>query len=369
MNNSRQTHPRRKTRQIMIGSVPVGSEAPVSVQSMTNTPTEEVKATLAQIRTLETAGADLIRLSCPTEESTRAFKILAKEASVPLIADIHFHYKRAIEAAEAGAACLRINPGNIGSKDRVKEVVQAAKDYGCAIRIGVNAGSLERRFLDKYKEPTPEALVESALYHLKILEDLDFFQTKISVKASNVFLSVAAYQQLAKQCDYPLHLGITEAGSRLHGTVQSSLGIGKLLWEGIGDTIRVSLSAPPEEEIAVGFSLLKTLNLRHRGIQLISCPSCARQGFDVIDVVQKLEQRLSHIHTPLVLSVLGCVVNGPGEATHSHIGLTGGSNGKHMLFLDGKKCRTLTTEEIVTQLVALVEEKAHQISSQAPPSE
>ncbi|MEO0442056.1 MAG: flavodoxin-dependent (E)-4-hydroxy-3-methylbut-2-enyl-diphosphate synthase, partial [Pseudomonadota bacterium] len=305
---------RRQSRQIMVGDVPVGGDAPITVQTMTNTPTSDAKATIDQIRRCEDAGVDIIRVSCPDVESTAALKQIVRASRVPIVADIHFHYKRGIEAAEAGAACLRINPGNIGSSERVKEVVDAAKSNGCAIRIGVNAGSLEKDLLEKYGEPCPEALVESALDHIKILQDHDFHEFKVAVKASDVFLAVAAYSQLADAVDCPLHLGITEAGGLIGGTVKSSIGMGNLLWAGIGDTIRVSLSAEPEEEVRVGYEMLKALGLRTRGVRVVSCPSCARQGFDVIRTVQTLEERLQHIRTPLSLSVLGCVVNGPGEA-------------------------------------------------------
>ncbi|MCA8907417.1 MAG: flavodoxin-dependent (E)-4-hydroxy-3-methylbut-2-enyl-diphosphate synthase, partial [Rhodospirillaceae bacterium] len=305
---------RRPSRQIHVGKVPVGGDAPITVQSMTNTLTTDVAATIAQIRALEIAGADIVRVSCPDEGSSRALKEIVPEVTVPIVADIHFHYKRGIEAAENGAACLRINPGNIGSSDRVAEVVRAAKDNGCSIRIGVNAGSLEKDLLEKYGEPCPEAMVESALNHIRILEDHDFFEFKISCKASDVFLAVAAYQQLAEACDYPLHVGVTEAGGMLTGTVKSSIGMGMLLWSGIGDTIRVSLSADPVEEIKVGYEMLKSLGLRRRGVTVISCPSCARQQFEVIDTVRRLEERVAHITTPMTVSVIGCVVNGPGEA-------------------------------------------------------
>src|SRR5580693_6344171 len=314
---------RRKSRRVYVGKVPVGDGAPISVQTMTNTLTHDVEGTVAQIRRAELAGVDIVRVSCPDRESALALKDIVHEVNVPIVADIHFHYKRAIEAAESGAACLRINPGNIGSADRVRDVVKAAKDHGCSMRIGVNAGSLERQFLEKYGEPCPEAMVESALYHAKILEDNDFFEFKISCKASDVFLAVAAYQQLAEACDYPLHLGITEAGGLRSGTVKSAIGMGMLLWAGIGDTIRVSLSADPVEEVKVGFDMLKSLSLRRRGVTVISCPSCARQQFQVINTVQLLEERLAHITTPLTLSVIGCVVNGPGEARETDIGLTG----------------------------------------------
>ena len=354
---------RRKSRQIMVGSVPVGGDAPITVQTMTNTLTSDVKATVDQIRRCEEAGADLIRVSCPDVESTTAFKQIARAATVPLIADIHFHYKRALEAADAGAACLRINPGNIGSDERVAEVVRAAKANGCAIRIGVNAGSLEKDLLEKYGEPCPEALIESALDHIKLLQDHDFHEYKVAVKASDVFLAVAAYQGLAEAVDCPLHLGITEAGGLIGGTVKSSIGMGMLLWSGIGDTLRVSLSAEPEEEVRVGFEMLKTLGLRTRGVRVVSCPSCARQGFDVIRTVEALEERLQHIKTPLSLSVLGCVVNGPGEARETDIGLTGGGNGKHMVYLSGVTDHTIEDADMLDHIVALVEKKAAEMDA------
>ena len=352
---------RRSSRQIMIGSVPVGGDAPVTVQTMTNTVTADVRATVDQIRRCEEAGADIVRVSCPDEDSTRALRQIVRAARVPIVADIHFHYRRALEAADAGAACLRINPGNIGSADRVREVVNAAKANGCAIRIGVNAGSLERHLLEKYGEPCPEALVESALDHIRLLEDHDFREYKVAVKSSDVFLAVAAYQQLAEAVDCPLHLGITEAGGLIGGTVKSSIGIGALLWFGIGDTIRVSLSAEPEEEVRVGFEILKSLGIRNRGVRVVSCPSCARQGFDVIRTVQALEARLSHIRTPMSLSVLGCVVNGPGEARETDIGITGGGNGKHMVYLSGVTDHHVRDEEMVDHIVRLVEAKAAEI--------
>ncbi|TYC89362.1 flavodoxin-dependent (E)-4-hydroxy-3-methylbut-2-enyl-diphosphate synthase [Novosphingobium sp. BW1] len=354
---------RRKSRQIMVGSVPVGGDAPITVQTMTNTLTSDAKATIDQIRRCEEAGADLIRVSCPDVESTAAFKEIARAATVPLIADIHFHYKRALEAADAGAACLRINPGNIGSDARVAEVVRAAKANGCAIRIGVNAGSLEKDLLEKYGEPCPEALVESALDHIKLLQDHDFHDYKVAVKASDVFLAVAAYQGLADATDCPLHLGITEAGGLIGGTVKSSIGMGNLLWAGIGDTLRVSLSAEPEEEVRVGFEMLKALGLRTRGVRVVSCPSCARQGFDVIRTVEALEERLQHIKTPLSLSVLGCVVNGPGEARETDIGLTGGGNGKHMVYLSGLTDHTVEDADMLDHIVKLVEAKAAEIEA------
>ena len=352
---------RRKSRQIFVGKVPVGGDAPITVQSMTNTPTPDVKATVAQIHALEKAGADIVRVSCPDEASTAALKDIIAQVSVPIVADIHFHYKRAIEAAKAGAACLRINPGNIGSDERVREVVQAAKDHNCSIRIGVNAGSLERELLEQFGEPCPEAMVQSALRHIKILEDHDFFNFKISCKASDVFLAVAAYQQLADACDYPLHIGVTEAGGLRTGTIKSSIGIGSLLWAGIGDTIRVSLTADPVEEIKVGFDILKSMGLRHRGVNVISCPSCSRQQFDVIETVKVLEERLAHITTPMTVSVIGCIVNGPGEALMTDIGFTGGGRGTHQVYIKGQPAHRLKDENIVDHLVHLVEEKAAEI--------
>ncbi|MBN9530502.1 MAG: flavodoxin-dependent (E)-4-hydroxy-3-methylbut-2-enyl-diphosphate synthase [Alphaproteobacteria bacterium] len=352
---------RRKSRQIRVGSVLVGGDAPITVQTMTNTPTADAAATIEQIRRAEAAGVDIVRVSCPDEDSTRALKEIVRAARVPVVADIHFHYKRAIEAAEAGAACLRINPGNIGSAERVREVVKAAKDHGCSMRIGVNAGSLEKDLLEKYGEPCPEAMVESALDHARILEDNDFREFKISVKASDVFLAVAAYQALAEACDYPLHLGVTEAGGFRTGTVKSSIGLGSLLWAGIGDTIRVSLSAEPEEEVRVGFDILKSLGLRHRGVNVISCPSCARQQFNVIKTVEVLEQRLGHITTPMTVSVIGCVVNGPGEARETDIGLTGGGNNVHQVYINGLPDHRLQNADVVDHLVALIEDRARQI--------
>lgn len=354
---------RRPCRQIQVGKVAVGGNAPISVQSMTNTLTADAAATIEQVRRLEAAGADIVRVSCPDEDSTAALRKIIAQTSVPIVADIHFHYKRAIEAAEAGAACLRINPGNIGSMARVREVIRAAKDHGCAMRIGVNAGSLERDLLEKYGEPCPEAMIESALNHARLLEDNDFFEFKISVKASDVFLAVAAYQGLAEACDYPLHLGITEAGGQRIGTVKSSIGLGMLLWSGIGDTIRVSLSADPVEEVRVGFDMLKALNLRHRGVNVISCPSCARQQFDVIRTVEVLEQRLSHITTPMTVSVIGCVVNGPGEARETDIGFTGGGHGTHMVYVNGLPDHRLKDADIVDHLVELIEKKAAEIEA------
>jgi len=354
---------RRKSRRIMVGDVPVGGGAPITVQSMTNTLTSDAKATLAQVRALEEAGADLVRVSCPDEASTAALGEIVRGARVPIVADIHFHYRRAIEAAEAGAACLRLNPGNIGSRERVKEVVDAAKANNCSMRIGVNAGSLEHHLLEKYGEPCPEALVESALDSVHLLEDLDFREFKISVKASDVFLAVAAYQGLAEACDYPLHIGITEAGGLRAGTVKSAIGLGNLLWAGIGDTLRVSLSADPVEEVRVGYELLKSLGLRRRGVTVISCPSCARQQYDVIETVRVLEERLAHITTPLTLSVIGCVVNGPGEAQMTDIGFTGGGRGTHQVYLAGQPAHRLKDESIVEHLVGLVEAKAAEIEA------
>ena len=355
---------RRHSRQIHVGEVAVGGDAPITVQSMTNTPTTDVEATIRQVRQLEIAGADIVRISCPDAESNAALSEIIPEVTVPIVADIHFHYKRAIEAAEAGAACLRINPGNIGSAARVREVVKAAKDHGCSMRIGVNAGSLERDLLERYGEPCPEAMVESALNHARILEDNDFFEFKISVKASDVFLAVAAYQGLAEACDYPLHIGVTEAGGLITGTVKSSVGLGMLLWSGIGDTIRVSLSADPVEEVKVGFEMLKALNLRHRGVNVIACPSCARQQFEVIKTVETLERRLAHISTPMTLSVIGCVVNGPGEARETDIGLTGGGKGSHLIYLNGVADHKIDEERLVEHLVELVENKAAEIEAE-----
>ncbi len=355
---------RRKSRQIKVGNILIGGDAPIAVQSMTNTLTSDAKATIEQVQQLEAAGADLVRVSCPDEESTAALSEIVKAAKVPIVADIHFHYKRGIEAAKAGAACLRINPGNIGSSERVREVVNAAKDHGCAMRIGVNAGSLEQELLEKYGEPCPDAMVESAMRHAKILEDHDFFNFKISVKASDVFLSVAAYQALAEACDYPLHIGITEAGGLRAGTVKSSVGLGMLLWSGIGDTVRVSLSADPVEEIKVGYEMLKSLGLRRRGVTVISCPSCARQNFNVIKTVEVLEERLAHITTPMSVSVIGCVVNGPGEALMTDIGFAGGGKGTHQVYIKGQTDHRLKDEDIVGHLVGLVEKRAAEIEAE-----
>ena len=354
---------RRPSRKIRVGQVEVGGDAPITVQSMTNTVTADAAATLDQIRRLEEAGADIVRVSCPDEDSTAAFRTIAREAKAPLVADIHFHYRRGIEAAEAGAACLRINPGNIGSPDRVREVIQAARDHGCSMRIGVNAGSLERDLLEKYGEPCPDAMVESALNHARILQDHDFHEFKISVKASDPFMTAAAYQQLAEAIDCPLHLGVTEAGALRTGTVKSAIGIGSLLWAGIGDTIRVSLAADPVEEIKVGFDILKSLGLRHRGVNIIACPSCARQGFNVIETVEKLEERLAHISTSMSLSIIGCVVNGPGEALMTDVGFTGGGKGSGMVYLAGKPDHKMDNARMVDHIVELVEARAAEIEA------
>ena len=355
---------RRKSRQINVGNVPIGGDAPIAVQTMTNTLTTDVKSTIEQVVAASEAGADLVRVSVPDLESSKALKEIVKESPVPIVADIHFHYKRGIEAAEAGAACLRINPGNIGSEERVKEVIRAAKDNNCSMRIGVNAGSLEKDLLEKYGEPCPEAMVESGLDHIKILEDNDFHEFKISVKASDVFLSAAAYQALADATDAPLHLGITEAGGLMSGTIKSSIGLGSLLWLGIGDTIRVSLSADPVEEVKVGYDILKSLGLRHRGVNIISCPSCARQGFNVIETVQILEDRLAHVKTPMSLSIIGCVVNGPGEALMTDIGFTGGGAGNGMIYWAGKQDHRINNDDMVDHIVDLVEKRAKEIDAE-----
>jgi (E)-4-hydroxy-3-methylbut-2-enyl-diphosphate synthase len=360
---------RRTSRQIRVGKVLVGGDAPISVQTMTNTLTTDVGATIEQVQRCAIAGADIVRISVPDEESSRALREIVAESPVPIVADIHFHYKRAIEAAEAGAACLRINPGNIGDAKRVAEVVRAAKDHGCSIRIGVNAGSLERHLLEKYGEPCPDAMVESGMDHIKLLQDNDFHEFKISVKASDVFLAAAAYQQLAEATDAPIHLGITEAGGLVSGTVKSAIGLGNLLWMGIGDTIRVSLSADPVEEVKVGFEILKSLGLRHRGVTIISCPSCARQGFDVIKTVSALEDRLAHVTTSLSLSIIGCVVNGPGEALMTDIGFTGGGAGSGMVYLAGKQAHKLGNDRMIDHIVELVEKKAAEIDAAAAQQE
>ena len=354
---------RRTSRQIMVGNVPVGGDAPITVQTMTNTLTPDVKATVAQIQAAADVGADIVRVSVPDQDSSKALKEIVRQSPVPIVADIHFHYKRGVEAAEAGAACLRINPGNIGSEERVKEVIKAARDNNCSIRIGVNAGSLEKHLLEKYGEPCPDAMVESGLDHIKILQDNDFHEFKISCKASDVFMAAAAYQQLAEATDAPIHLGITEAGGLTSGTIKSAIGLGNLLWMGIGDTIRVSLSADPVEEVKVGYEILKSLGLRHRGVNIISCPSCARQGFDVIKTVEKLEQRLEHIKTPMSLSIIGCVVNGPGEALMTDVGFTGGGNGAGMVYLAGQQSHKMTNDEMLDHIVEQVEMKAAEIDA------
>jgi (E)-4-hydroxy-3-methylbut-2-enyl-diphosphate synthase len=352
---------RRKTKVINVGDVKVGGENPISVQSMTNTLTTDIKGTINQINAIAEEGADIVRVSCPDKDSTSSLKEISKHVSVPIVADIHFHYKRAVEAAENGAKCLRINPGNIGDKIKIHEVLSAAKNNDCSVRIGVNAGSLERDILEKFKEPCPEALVESALRNIKILEDQDFFNFKVSVKSSDVFLSIAAYRQLSKVCDYPLHLGITEAGSFVSGSIKSSIGLGSLLMDGIGDTIRISLSDDPPKEIKIGNEILKSLNLRNRGVKIISCPSCARQAFPVIDTVRVLEERLSHVKTPITLSIIGCVVNGPGEAAMTDIGITGGGKGSNMLYLSGIQSEKILTEDIITEVVNQVEKKISEL--------
>ncbi len=352
---------RKKTKVISVGKVKIGGDHPISVQSMTNTKTTDVKSTINQINKIAEQGADLVRISCPDEPSSLALKEISKNVSIPIIADIHFHYKRALEAAENGASCLRINPGNIGDIKKVKEVINAAKNNNCSIRIGVNAGSLESDILEKYKEPCPEALVESAIRNIQILEDNDFFNLKVSVKSSDVFLSLWAYRQLSNQIDYPLHLGITEAGSFLPGSIKSSIGLGTLLLEGIGDTLRVSLSDDPVKEVQIGNEILKSLNLKKRGVKIISCPSCARQGFDVIKTVKVLEEKLSHIKTPITLSIIGCVVNGPGEAAFTDIGITGGGNNNHMLYINGNQMKKISTNDMIDKIVSLIEKKVENL--------
>jgi len=354
---------RRKTKKIKVGKVSIGGDSPISVQSMTNTITSDETSTINQVNQLKEVGADLVRISCPDQDSTKALKNIIKKIDIPIIADIHFHYKRAIEAAKSGADCLRINPGNIGSNERVKEVIKAAKDYNCAVRIGVNAGSLEKKILEKYKEPCPEALVESATYNIKLLEDNDFFNFKISVKSSDVFLAVRAYELLSKTYDYPLHLGITEAGGLIPGSIKSSIGIGSLLMRGIGDTIRVSLSADPVEEIKAGYEILGSLGIRSRGVQIISCPSCARQAFPVIETVKILESKLSHIKKPLTLSIIGCVVNGPGEASQTDVGLTGGGDGNNLLYLSGIPHEKIASTSLIDKVVELVEAKVKELKN------
>jgi len=354
---------RRKTKVINVGKIKVGGNSSISVQSMTNTLTTNIKETIEQIKQLEEVGVDIVRVSCPDKESSLSLSKIVKQINVPIVADIHFHYKRAIEAAISGADCLRINPGNIGPKERVREILKAAKDYGCSIRIGINAGSLGKTLLEKYKEPCPEALVESAINNIKLLEDEDFFNFKISVKSSDVFLTTKAYRSLSKICDYPLHLGITEAGSLKTGSIKSSIGIGMLLMEGIGDTIRVSLSADPVEEVTTAYEILKSLNLRHRGVNIISCPSCARQAFPVIDTVKILEEKLSHIKESITLSVIGCVVNGPGEASQTQIGLTGGGKGSHMMYISGLPHHKIASDKIIQDVISLVEKKSQEIKA------
>ena len=354
---------RQKTKEISVGKVLVGGDNPISVQSMTNTITKDIKSTIKQINDIEKEGADLVRVSCPDEESSKSLKEITKNVNIPVIADIHFHYKRAIEAAENGASCLRINPGNIGEKNKIKEVISAAKNNNCSIRIGVNAGSLEKDILEKYKEPCPEALVESALRNINIIENENFFNIKVSVKSSDVFLSIGAYRQLSKETRYPLHLGITEAGSFIPGSIKSSIGLGNLLLDGIGDTIRVSLSDDPVKEVKIGNEILKSLNLRNRGVKIIACPSCARQGFEVIKTVKILEEKLAHIKTPISLSIIGCVVNGPGEAAYTDVGITGGGKDSNMLYLKGLQIEKISNKEIISKVVELVESKAKEINS------
>tara|TARA_B100001027_G_scaffold215729_1_gene190321 strand:- start:441 stop:1544 length:1104 start_codon:yes stop_codon:yes gene_type:complete len=354
---------RKKTKIVRVGNIKIGGNNPISVQSMTNTITSDTLSTLKQIEKLVIEGADLVRVSCPDVESTQALKEICKQSEIPIIADIHFHYKRALEAAENGAKCLRINPGNIGSEEKLKEIIKAAKNNDCSLRVGVNAGSLEKDILEKFKEPCPEALVESALRNIKLIEDNNFNNIKVSVKSSDVFLSIAAYRQLSQKTDYPLHLGITESGSFVPGSVKSSIGLGILLLEGIGDTIRVSLSDDPVQEIKVGNEILKSLNLRSRGVTIISCPSCARQGFDVINTVKKLEEKLSHIKTPITLSIIGCVVNGPGEASQTEIGITGGGNGSSMLYIDGLQNKKLDNKDMISKIVSLIEKKEQEIKN------
>ena len=355
--------PRRKTKIVKVGNIDVGGDSPIAVQSMTNTITSDVKSTIEQIKQIQEAGADIVRVSCPDKESTLALKKIVKETNIPIVADIHFHFKRAIEAAENGADCLRINPGNIGDKKKIAEVISAAKNNNCSIRIGVNSGSLEKDILEKYKEPCPEALVESAIRNIKILEDQDFFNFKISVKSSDIFLSIASYRQLSKKCDYPLHLGITEAGSFIPGSIKSSIGLGALLMDGIGDTIRISLSDDPIQEVKIGNEVLKSLNLRNRGVKIISCPSCARQAFPVIDTVKILEEKLSHIKTSITLSIIGCVVNGPGEAAMTDIGITGGGKGNNMLYLSGMQSEKVLTDDLISKVINQVEKKVLEIEN------
>ena len=362
MQRSYQKIDRRKTRKIKIGNLDIGGDSPILVQTMTNTLTTDVKSTLSQIERVVNVGADIVRVSVPDQESSKALKDICKNAKVPIIADIHFHYLRAIESAKNGASCLRINPGNIGSKEKVKDVIKAAKDYNCSMRIGINGGSLEKKILDKYSEPNPEALVESALNNIKLLEDNDFFNFKVSVKASDIFLAIKSYESLSQICDYPLHLGITEAGGKRSGSIKSSIAIGQLLLKGIGDTIRISLSDEPEEEVRVAYEILKSLGIRNRGVKIISCPSCARQQFPVIEVVKKLEKSLEDITFPLTVSIIGCVVNGPGEATMTQLGITGGGSGTHMIYIDGKKDHRIKNEELPTYLEKIIRNKVAQES-------
>ena len=352
---------RKKTKVINVGDVKIGGDNPISVQSMTNTLTTDIKSTINQINAIHEEGADIVRVSCPDEKSTKALREITKNVKLPIVADIHFHYRRAIEAAENGAKCLRINPGNIGDKNKIRDVITSAKNNDCSIRIGVNAGSLEKDILEKYKEPCPEALVESALRNIKILEDQDFFNMKVSVKSSDVFLSLWAYRQLSEKIDYPLHLGITEAGSFIPGSIKSSIGLGSLLMDGIGDTIRVSLSDDPPKEVKIGNEILKSLNLRNKGVKIISCPSCARQAFQVIDTVKILEEKLSHIKKPITLSIIGCVVNGPGEAAMTDVGITGGGKGSNMLYLSGIQSDKVLTKDIIKEVVYQVEKKAAEL--------
>ncbi len=354
---------RRRTKTINVGNVKVGGENPITVQSMTNTLTSDIKSTIKQIQEIQSEGADIVRVSCPDESSSKALKEITKHIDIPIVADIHFHYKRAIEAAENGASCLRINPGNIGNKKKIIEVIKSAKDNDCSIRVGVNAGSLEKDILERFKEPCPEALVESAIRNIEILEDMNFSNLKVSVKSSDVFLSVEAYRQLSRKIDYPLHLGITEAGSFISGSIKSSIGLGILLKEGIGDTIRVSLSDDPVKEVKIGNEILKSLSLRNRGVKIISCPSCARQGFQVIDTVRILEKKLSHIKTPITLSIIGCVVNGPGEAAMTDVGITGGQKGGNMLYLSGVQSEKVMTEEMINRVIHEVEKKASELEN------
>lgn len=353
---------RRKSRQIHVGKVAIGGDAPIAVQTMTNTETTDIDATVAQIVRAAEAGVDIVRVSVPTMEAAEAFGEIRKQVDVPLISDIHFDYRIALRVAELGVDCLRINPGNIGREDRVRAVVDAAREQGIPIRIGVNAGSLEKELQKKYGEPTPEALVESAMRHIDILDRLDFKDYKLSLKASDIFMTVAAYRQIASQIEQPLHLGITEAGGLRGGTVKSSIGLGLLLWEGIGDTIRVSLAADPVEEVKVGWDMLKSLKLRSRGINFIACPSCSRQNFDVIKTMNELEMRVEDIRTSMDVSVIGCVVNGPGEAKETDVGLTGGQ--PNLVYIDGKPAEKLGNDTLVDDLEKLIRTRAAEIEQQ-----